>query len=513
MARFKTKIVGIDLGTTNTLISYYDDIAKRGECCAAREGGRSTPSAVYFESVDTYIVGKDAKDSVIAYPDRTALRFKRLMGETKEAINIGGTVFSPQQLSAFVLKKVAGDAKEELEEEIKDVVITVPAYFSSAAKQATKEAGMIAGLNVRDIIDEPCAALYHIDSIGDLSGKTVMVFDLGGGTLDMIAAQVKENEIDEIAIGGDTNLGGSDWDKALKQYIRDKYLDGRSIRVDDEKDLEVDVEKVKIALTGKSEGRLVIRDDNIKIPVRITRDEFEACTEPLLDRARETIRRFMDELMERGVDRFDKIVKVGGASRMPQIGNMLRTFFPDTEIIQKDCDEAVAKGAAVYAKQLAEGGKTRSVKQSFVHKTLNRISARSYGIAALLGDYGEKKICNMIYKSTDLPVSVSKKFFTSIENQKIVNIAVYENEISERYVDIDEKFLLGKCVLHIEGDVPRKSEIIVDFHLKQDGTLTVEGREPHGGTSVKTTMESRAMLNAHELIEQKSEVEKMFWVE
>ena len=513
MARFESKIIGIDLGTTNTLVSYYDEIAKRGECCISREGGSLTPSAVFFENADSYIVGMDAKDCAILYPDRTALYFKRLMGETKKAIDIGGTVYSPQQLSAFVLKKVVEDAKEDLEEEVKDVVITVPAYFTSAAKQATKEAGIIAGLNVRDIIDEPCAALYHIDSIQDLSGKRVMIFDLGGGTLDLIAAEINDNEINEIAIGGDTRLGGKDWDSMLQKYIRNRYLNGRTLRPDDEQDFERDIEYVKKSLTGRLESRMILRDDALKIPVKITRSEFETCTKPLLDKVRKTIQIFMDDLMDRGVDGFDKIIMVGGASRMPQISELLRIMFHDTELIQKDCDEAVAKGAAVYAKRIAQKSKRFTVRQSFTPKKLNRISARSYGIAALLGDFGEKKICNMIFKSADLPASVSKKFYTSIDNQKKVNISVYETTAAERYVDLDDRMLLGNCELHIEGELPRRSEILVDFNLRQDGTLTVEGREPKGQTSVKAVMESRALLNAEELIEQKNTVNKLIMKE
>ena len=198
---------------------------------------------------------------------------------------------------------------------------------------------------------------------------------------------------------------------------------------------------------------------------------------------------------------------------MPQISEMLRTIFSDTELIQKDCDEAVAKGAAVYAKRIAQKAKRFSVRQSFTPKRLNRISARSYGIAALLGDYGEKKICNMIFKSADLPASVSRKFYTSIDNQKKVNISVYETTATERYADIDERTLLGNCELIIDGDIPRKSEILVDFNLRQDGTLTVEGREPKGQTSVRAVMESRALLNADELIAQKDTVNKLIMKE
>ena len=509
MTRFKSKIVGIDLGTTNTIVSYFDEIAKRGECCMTKEGGKLTPSAVFFETPASYLVGRDARDAAIVYPDQVALYFKRLMGKTKEAINIEGITYSPQQLSALILKKVVEDAELELEEEIRDVVITVPAYFNSAAKQATKEAGIMAGLNVRDIIDEPCAALFHIDCMDGLSGKKVGIFDLGGGTLDLIAAEIKDREIDEIVIRGNTNLGGCDWNKMLKKYIRDKYLHGKKMRIDDEQEFENDIEKVKIALTRKIESRLVVRDDTVKIPVKITRSEFEICTKPLLDKVREVVQAFLNELKDEGIEYLDKIIMVGGASRMPQIDKMIRELFPNSEIIQKDCDEAVAKGAAVYAKMLCDGEKEFNIRKKFELKKLNRVSARSYGVAALIGDSGDKKICNMLFKNMRLPMSVTKRFFTSIADQKTVNILVYETTTTEKIVDIRDEHLLGKCVLNIEEKIPRKSEIMVDFHLKEDGILTVEGREPRGKTSVRAVMESGALLNSDELELQAEEVNGM----
>lgn len=509
MARFENKIVGIDLGTTNTLISYYDEIAGRGECCVNREGLNLTPSAVYFEDPESYVVGTIAKDCALIYPENTAMNFKRLMGEVKEAITVEGKSFSPQQLSAFVLKSVTEDAMVELEEEIKDVIITVPAYFDSAARQATIEAGLLAGLNVVDIIDEPAAALYYSDSMKNLAGKTVLIFDLGGGTLDLVAAEIDEEEINEVAIGGNIHLGGTDWDKMLKKYIKDKYLKGKRLYPEDEQSLDQDIERAKKILTGKEQARIVVSSREGREAIMITRKEFEDCTRPLLSKIRETVQDFMDELLDKGIENFDKIIMVGGASRMSQIENLLKGLFPDAPIVRKDCDEAVAKGAAVYGKMLSEKGKMVRIRHSFVPKKLNRISARSYGIAALLGEHGQRKICNMIYKSSELPVKVSRKFFTSTENQQVVNIFVYETTANERYVDIEDRYFLGKCILNIEGNIPKKSEIFVDFVLKQDGTLMVEGREPKGNTSVRAVMESRALLSAEELLTQKKVVEDM----
>lgn len=509
MARFESKIVGIDLGTTNTLIGYYDEIAGRGECCDNQEGTNITPSAVYFDTPESYVVGSVARDCALIYPENTAMNFKRIMGKTQNGITVDGKCFSPQQLSAMVLKSVVKDAEANLEEDVKDVVITVPAYFDASGRQATIEAGKLAGLNVRDILDEPVAALYHCDSMNDMAGKTVLIFDLGGGTLDLVAASITDDEIDEIAINGNMHLGGSDWDKLLIKYIQEKYLQNRTLDEDDIQNLAIDVEKAKKMLTSKDQTRITLSSREGRESVIITRNEFEECTKSLLQEVRKVIQELIGELMEKGISDFDKILMVGGASRMPQIQEMLAELFPNTEIIGKYYDEAVVKGAAVYAKILSEKGKLYHVKHSFNTKKLNRISTHSYGLAALLGDSGDTGICNMIYKSTALPITVTKQFFTGSENQHSVNIKVYETASSERYIDVDDEFFLGNCVLQIAEDMPKNSVIYVNFTLQEDGTLLVEGKEPKGNTRVQAVMEAKALLSEEELIRQKNELEEM----
>lgn len=511
MARFEAGIVGIDLGTTNTLISYFDEIGQRGECCVNQEGTNLIPSAVFFETNESYVVGAIAKEGAVIHPDNTAMYFKRKMGFTKEAITVDGKTFSPQQVSALVLKEAKESAENELEEEVRDAVITVPAYFSSDSRQATIEAGKIAGLNVVDILDEPVAALYHCDSINNLKDKIVLVFDLGGGTLDLVAAEITQDEIEEIAINGDIHLGGSDWDQAFQKYIRNKYLKGRTFEPDDEQDFLLSVEKAKIALTKKEKTRINVATKQGRVPVEITRAEFEECTKSLLARVTEILMELMSDLFDRGVSEFDKIIMVGGATRMVQIERMLREFFPNTEIVAKDQDEAVAKGAAVYAKALSNPSKNKtfSVKRTFKPKKLNRISTRSYGLEALLGDGGERRICNMIYRSEELPIVKKKSFFTSCENQKVVNLKVYETTSNERYVKINPKALLGNCILKIPNDIPKASNIDITFVLNENGILSIEGVEPISGKSIKATMESKALLEAEEILEQKENIETM----
>lgn len=512
MARFESKIVGIDLGTTNTLISYYDEIGARGECCVNTEGGNLLPSAIYFEDADTYTVGKIAREGALLYPENTVVNFKRKMGVSKEAIKVDGKVFSPQQLSALVLKEVIECAKEDLEEkEIADVVITVPAYFSSEARQATIEAGKMAGLNVRDILDEPVAALYHCDSMKNLKGKTVLIFDLGGGTLDLVVASISEKEIDEIAINGNINLGGSDWDQAFVKYIKTKYLNGKTLEAENEQDLLIATEKAKIALSRKEKTRISVGTRQGRISFEVTRKEFDECTKHLLDQVRKTIQELRNDLFDAGIDEIDKIIMVGGATRMLQIENLLKELYPNTELFTRDQDEAVAKGAAIYAKLLSDStkGLRLSIKKSFRPKKLNRISTRSYGLAALLGDGGEKKVCNMIYRSSELPVVKKKTYYTCCENQRSVNLKVYETTSSEPHVAINENELLGRCILNIEGDLPKESDIEVTFTLNENGILTVEGLEPKGNTEVKVILESKALLAPEEILEQKGNIDRL----
>lgn len=511
MARFESKIVGIDLGTTNTVIGYYDEIGERGECCVNEEGTNLLPSAVYFEDSETYTVGTIAREGALLHPDNTAVYFKRKMGITKEAITVDGKVFSPQQVSALVLKEAVESAESELEEKIVDAVITVPAYFDSDARQATIEAGRMAGLNVKDILDEPVAALYHCDSMNDLKGKTVLVFDLGGGTLDVVAAEISETEIDEIAINGDIHLGGSDWDLAFVKYIKEKHLKGKTFESDDEQDLLLNVEKAKIALSRKEKTRITVSTKQGRVPVELNRAEFDECTKPLLEKVKRVLQNLMSDLFECGVSEFDKIIMVGGATRMTQIEKMLREFFSKTEIVAKDQDEAVAKGAAIYAKLLSNNSQENklTVKKSFKLKKLNRISTRSYGLVAMLGEGGERKICNIIYRSAELPITKNKIFYTSCENQKVVNLQVYETTSNERYVAINKDAFLGNCVLEISNDIPKGSDIEVTFTLNENGTLSIEGREPKSGRTVKATMESKALLAAEELLEQKGSIENM----
>ena len=498
MERYKSNIVGIDLGTTNTLIGCYDEIGRRGECLVSQDGTDLTPSAVYFDSPEVYTVGAVAREGALLHPDRTAMYFKRQMGKVKVTLTVDGKSFSPQQISALVLKEVKESGENELEKKITDAVITVPAYFNSDARKATIEAGTMSGLNVRALLDEPVAALYHCDATNDLKGKTVLVFDLGGGTTDVLVASVTDKEVNEIAIDGDLDLGGSDWDQELIRYIKAKYLTGRTLEADDEQNLLMGVERAKISLSKKENTMLTVSTAQGRVQVKLTRKEFEKCTEHLLKRAEDILKNILKDSARQGVKKIDKVLLVGGASKMPQITDMITALIPHVDVISKDPDEAVARGAAVYAKLVFENNEDKKgwlIKKSFESqaKKLNRISTRSYGTDFRSSD-GKIKIWNMIYKGESLPASKTETFYTESYNQKTVSLEVYESTSVDRIMDKTNGHLLGKSSLLLPPGTPKGAKIEVLMTLDENGVLSISGIDLKSGKGVKAVMESHALL-------------------
>ena len=519
-------VAGIDLGTTNTLISIYDETTGRASCIENGEGSHLTPSVIRFDEKKQgdktelfYVVGKEAKESADIYPDRTAMLFKRQMGRTRDFKKICGTSYSPQMLSAMVLKSVLRDAEEELGVPVTHAVITVPADFDDAGRKATVEAARAAGLSEKkiEIIDEPAASLFDCERLLNLEGKTVLVFDLGGGTLDLMAAEITEDSIDEAANRGDVHLGGSDWDYALGCHILNTYLKGKEFSMEDRQKFWLSVEQLKRNLSSLKEADIYVHTQDGDEKIRITREEFERVTLPLLDRVRTVLEDLMSDIYEKGIGSVDEVLLVGGAARMPQIRSLLAEFFPYSRMGSGDADRAVANGAAIYGWIKYNGQKPGSrnadklyeVKKLFTPRVLNRISSRSYGLAALIGDDGEEKIYNFILKGDGVPVSVTKELYTAYANQKVVNIRIYETTGFERYADPDDKWLLGTCTLKIDRDLPEHSPISVVFNLREDGRLQVEARELRGKNRIQVSLESKALLNEEAVEREKRRLDKL----
>src|SRR5262245_20439681 len=349
------RAVGIDLGTTNSVVA----ILEGGEptVIANAEGSRTTPSVVAFAKNAEVLVGEVAKRQAVTNVDRTIRSVKRQMG-TDWSVNIDGKKFTPQQISAFVLQKLKRDAERYLGEKITDAVITVPAYFSDHQRQATKEAGQIAGLNVLRIINEPTAAAlaYHLEKEGE---ATILVFDLGGGTFDVSLLEVGDGVVEVKATNGDNHLGGDDWDQKVVDWLVTKFKNAHGVDLGKDKmalqRLREAAEKAKIELSSSSESTINLpyitasSEGPLHLDEKLTRAEFQKMTSELLDRCKGP---FHQVIKDAGVKLSDinHVVLVGGSTRMPAVAELVKELTGGKEANKGvNPDEVVAVGACLQS--------------------------------------------------------------------------------------------------------------------------------------------------------------------
>ena len=351
MAEGLKRVYGIDLGTTYSAIAYVDEHGKP-VIVPNQESERITPSVVLFDG-ENIIVGNTAKESAKVEPHRVVSRIKQHMGDPNFVFEYEGQAYSPEDISSFILRKVVGDAEIALGEKITDVVITCPAYFGTPEREATANAGRLAGLNVRAILNEPTAAAiaYGLEQGED---QTVLVYDLGGGTFDITMIEIKDRLIRVICTGGDHRLGGVLWDEAIVMYLAEQFRTQTGEAADPLDDPEVlndlflQAERGKKTLTQRDKAPFRVTHAGQQARVELDRAKFEEITKHLLDRTIELTHEMLADARAKGYTQFDKIILVGGATRMPQVRNRLVAEFNiEPEIY--DPDEAVAKGAALYA--------------------------------------------------------------------------------------------------------------------------------------------------------------------
>lgn len=526
-------IFGIDLGTTYSCIAYVDETS-RATIVNNQEGTPTTPSVVNFTDPNLVVVGQVAKETAVIEPDSTVSLVKTLMGKTNFSHTYNGSDLSPEEVSAYILRKLANDCGEMLNTEVKDVVITCPAYFGTAERTATKNAGTIAGLNVIEIISEPTAAALYYGCTKAEGSRTVLVYDLGGGTFDVTVMRIEPGEIKVICSDGNHELGGKDWDSAIMNYLEEEFKKSTGMEGDfdnyAQQDLRLKAEKAKQQLTAKEEVKVMLDAAGLHGRVELSRATFEEITEVLMEESLDRTDACIEIAKEKGYE-IDEILLVGGSTKMPQVKRGVEERYKiETKVLEPD--EAVAKGAAIYALGAYEGKVTEwqekiaagevdltdekvkeevecykeaaavstatipGIKGSKIGEVVTVAATKSYALEVLVPDEtGEKteKCCNMIIKNSLLEngaVSETKQFGTTDPNQTMATLVVYETDFSDLYFDVDPDFVLGEAELELPGNLPAGSPLEVTFTLNKEGILEVNGKDLTSGAIINATMQS-----------------------
>ena len=491
------KIIGIDLGTTNSCVA----VMEGGEpvVIANSEGSRTTPSVVSFQANGERLVGQVAKRQAITNPDKTIISIKREMG-TNHKTNIDGKEYSPQEISAMILQKIKADAEAYLGEKVTQAVITVPAYFNDAQRQATKDAGKIAGLEVLRIINEPTAAslAYGLDKT-DKSEK-ILVYDLGGGTFDVSILELGDGVFEVLSTNGDTRLGGDDFDNKIMDYIAEDFKAQNGIDLRNDKmalqRLKEAAEKAKIELSSSMQTNInlpFITADATgpkHIDMNLTRAKFNEITHDLVERSIEPMKKALSDA-GLSIGEVDKIILVGGSTRIPAVQEAVKNFTGKEPSKGVNPDECVAIGAAIQA-----GVLTGEVKDVL----LLDVTPLTLGIETLGG-----VSTPLIERNTTIPAKKSQVFSTAADGQTSVEIHIVQGE---RQMAADNK-TLGRFTLSGIAPAPRGiPQIEVTFDIDANGIVKVSAVDKGTGKEANVTITASTNLTDAEVDAAVKEAEK-----
>ena len=555
MSEAPKKIYGIDLGTTYSAIAYIDEFGKAA-VISNSDNERITPSVVFFESNDNIAVGKIAKGSKETDPDRVVDFVKRQMSDKDWTFAVDGENYKPEKISSYILSRLANDANKTAGHEVQDVVITCPAYFGDFERQRTRDAGEIAGLNVIAILDEPVAAALYYGLTADNKGKTIMVYDLGGGTFDVTVVKIGDDgSVEVVCTEGNHQLGGYNWDQKIVEYYVQEFQSqtGSSANpLDDPEgaaELWLLAEDVKKALSARESITKKISFDGEKANVELTREKFNELTSELL----ELTIALTDQVLDQAKEKIDAWLLVGGSTRMLQVRDKLCTKYGltlGTDLIDPgpDVDEMVAKGASQfgasaiaikYATELinklfpdgnADFGKLSKQEQEQVieevaEKTgetkenvrkkyvldgkgfqpiFRTVASKSYGIKVRDGS-GEFVVVNLIQKQTKLPASNGETFGTASDNATCLELVVYLNNENEAEVGLDKSNVLGEAEFPLDGNLPADSPIEIIFNLDEQGKLILTGIDKTHGKQITTDFKSDGVMTEEEKQEAKAQ--------
>jgi molecular chaperone DnaK len=481
------KVVGIDLGTTNSVVAVME--GQTPTVIANSEGSRTTPSVVAFTKTGERLVGQLAKRQAVTNPDRTISSIKREMG-TDHKVKIDGKDYTPQEISSMILQKLVNDASSYLGERVTKAVVTVPAYFNDAQRQATKDAGKIAGLEVLRIINEPTAAAlaYGLDK---KTSETILVWDLGGGTFDVSILEVGDGVFEVKATNGDTHLGGDDYDHRIRDWMVSEFRKEQGIDLSSDRQalqrLTEAAEKAKIELSGVVQTTInlpfITADQNgpKHLDVTLTRAKFEELTQDLTDRCVQPFKNALNDA-KLEVSKIDEIVMVGGATRMPVIQELVKKLTGKELNQSVNPDEVVAVGAAIQAGVLA--GEVRDV-------VLLDVTPLSLGLETLGGVN-----TRLIERNTTIPTRKTQIFTTAEDGQTSVDIRVLQGE---REMANDNKEL-GRFRLEGIPAAPRGiPQIEVTFNIDANGIVNVSAKDLGTGKEQQIQITASTNLNQDEV--------------
>lgn len=536
-------VFGIDLGTTYSCISYLKD--GHPVVCQSLEGENTTPSVVrMLPEEDAPVVGRTAKDMAVIYPDHTIQFVKSKIGHV-ESFEYGSDddkrTTTPVEVSAEILKKLASDASAYTNTTVKDVVITVPAYFGNNEKDATREAGIQAGLNVIDIVEEPTAAAFYYGCEKSSEDEIICIFDLGGGTFDVTAMKMEAGAMTVLTTDGNHDLGGKNWDAEMVALVEEKFREqtGYQEEFDAEilQELQLKCETAKRQLTNTNTASVALAvDRKNRAQITITRDEFDARTNYLLATAIDLTRAVFDRIEERGL-KIDKILLVGGSSFMPQVAEAIKSEFNMTPILNEP-NEAVSKGACIFAawklinatpvigETTGDGsgdvvtgmtdnedgtttiqiGRADGTEDNITitlapvarNTVLHFVATKSFGIKAYVNRV--EKIVNLIKKDTVLPFSTTQTFGTYEANMENISIELFQGTSYEDHYDLDEGDKIGDSMLEgLPSGLPADSPVDITFTLAENGLIEITGAyngSPLNGKLEKTYSEGIGTQNS-----------------